>query len=174
MPRRVLVAVLAGALAVAAPAGAHVIASPTFLYAGETATIELSVPNERDAPMTGFVVTVPPEIEVVGAAEVEGWAGNVEGQVVTWSGGSLPAKLAETFGLTIRPTGEPGAVELDSEQRYPDGKVPWPVSLTVVPGSSTSGSNASSGSAPVVILLAGIGILVAAGVGALAWRRRAG
>jgi len=169
--RRVLVAVLAGALVLAAPAGAHVIASPTFLFAGETRTLELSVPNERDATMTGFVVTAPPGLEIVDAAEVEGWLANVEGQVATWSGGSLPAKLAETFGLTIRPTGEPGAVEFDAEQRYADGTVHWPVSLTIVPSSGDASSD-SGGSGLLLGAIVAVGVVVSAGIGLLAWRRR--
>ena len=173
MRRAAASAALGAALTFASTAAAHVIASPSFLPAGETETIELSVPNEREATMTGFVVTAPPEIEVVAAETVEGWASAVEGQVATWTGGSLPSRLSETFGLRIRPTGEPGAVELDAEQRYADGKVDWPVALTVVPGSATSTSGSRSGSAPIVLALAGIGVLVAGGVAALAWRRRA-
>jgi hypothetical protein len=171
LPRRVLVAVLAGALVVAAPAGAHVIASPTFLFAGETRTLELSVPNERDATMTGFVVTAPPEVEIVGAESAEGWAEAVDGRVATWSGGSLPAKLAETFGLTIRPPGEPGAVELEAEQRYADGTVPWPVSLTIVPGNGETSSN-SGGSGILLGAIVAVGVAISAAIGLLAWRRR--
>jgi hypothetical protein len=171
LPRRVLVAVLAGALVPVAPAGAHVIASPTFLYAGETQTLELSVPNERDATMTGFVVRAPSKVEIVGAESAEGWTESVEGQVATWNGGSLQAKLAETFGLTIRPTGEPGAVELDAEQRYADGKVRWPVSLTVVPASGDTSSD-SGGSGLLVAAIVAVGVAISAAIGLLAWRRR--
>lgn len=175
MARGRLAAAVGAALVLAAPAGAHVIASPTFLAAGETQTLELSVPNERDAPMTGFVVTVPAGLEIVSAESVEGWSATVEGQTASWSGASLPAKLSETFGLRVQATGEPGAVELDAEQRYADGKVRWSVALTVVPGSSSTTVSASrSGSGTLVVVLAGLGLLVAAGVAAFAWRRRSG
>jgi hypothetical protein len=169
-----LVAVVAMALVVAAPAAAHVVASPAFLASGTTETIELSVPNERDSPMTGFEVTVPPGLLVVSAEETEGWVATVAGRTVTWSGGSVPAKLSETFGLRVRANVEPGTVELDAVQLYRDGKVRWPVAVTIVPGSSSSTvvSDSSGGSGTLVVALAAIGLLVAAGVALLAWHRR--
>jgi hypothetical protein len=167
-----LAATVGAALVVATPASAHVIPSPTFLAVGETQTIELSVPNERDAPMTSFVVRAPAGIEVVEAESPEGWSALVEGPVATWSGGSIPALLSETFGLRVRATGDPGAVELEAEQRYADGEVRWPVVLTIVPGSSTSATASSSGAGTTVVVLVGLGLLVASGVAALAWLRR--
>jgi uncharacterized protein YcnI len=167
--RAPLAAALLAALVLASPAGAHVVASPSFLATGETKTIELSTPNERDAPMTGLVVTVPAELRVVGAEETEGWAATVVGQTVTWSGGSLPAKLSETFGLRLEATGEPGALDLDAEQRYADGKVRWPVTLTIVPGTTSSDLGISS---LVVVVIVGVGLLVTTAIALLAWRRR--
>jgi hypothetical protein len=169
--RASLAASLLAALALAAPAGAHVIASPSFLSSGSTETIELSAPNERDAPMTSFAVTVPPGLEIVSAEETEGWTGSVDGQTATWAGASLPAKLSATFGLRVEATGEPGSVELATEQRYADGEVRWPVALTIVPGDEPEDAG---GSALVVGVIVGIGVLVTAAVGVLAWRRRSG
>jgi hypothetical protein len=169
--RAPIAAALLAALALAAPAGAHVIASPTFLASGSTETIELSVPNERDAPMTSLVVTAPPGLEIVGAEESKGWNAVLEGQtVVTWSGGSLSTALSETFGLSVKATAQPGPVDLDVEQRYADGKVRWPVALTIVPG-ATGEDSGSSGL--VVGVIAAIGVLVTAAIALLAWRRRA-
>jgi uncharacterized protein YcnI len=157
------------ALVLAVPAQAHVIASPTFLASGATETIEISAPNERDTPMTSFVVTVPPGLEIVSAEDTEGWSAAVNAQAVTWSGGSLPAKLSETFGLRVRTTAEPGPVELSTEQRYADGTVRWPVSLTIVPGGGSSGSG---GSVLVIGVIVAVGVLVTAAIALLARRRR--
>jgi hypothetical protein len=170
-----LAAAVGAALVLAAPASAHVIPSPTFLPAGATQTIELSVPNERDAPMTSFVVRAPEGIEIVGAESPEGWSAAVAGPVATWSGGSLPALLSETFGLRVRAAGAPGAVELEAEQRYADGEVRWPVALTIVPASSTAATASSAGAGTTVVVLVGLGLLVASGVlllAALTRRRR--
>jgi uncharacterized protein YcnI len=167
----VLAAALAAVLVLTEPARAHVIASPTFLRAGEAQTLELSVPNERDATMTGFVVTAPAGLEIAGAESPEGWSATVEGQIVTWSGGSLPSKLAETFGLRVQATGDPGGIELDAVQRYADGEVRWPVALTIVPGAADAGSDSGSSGLLVAAIVA-IGLAVFAAIGLLAWRRR--
>jgi len=78
--------------------------------------------------------------------------------------------LSETFGLSVTVTAQPGLVDLDVEQRYADGKVRWPVALTIVPGATDSGSGSSS---LVVGVIAAIGVLVTAAIALLAWRRRA-
>jgi hypothetical protein len=169
--RAPLAAALLAALALAAPAGAHVIASPSFLTAGEETTIEFSVPNEREAPMTGFAVTAPAGLRIVGAEETEGWVATVDGQTVTWSGRSVPAKLSETFGIRLEADSEPGAVDLDAEQLYADGSVRWPVTLTVVPGASDSGSD-GGGSWVVLVAILALGVLVTTAIAVLAWRRR--
>lgn len=169
--RSALAAALLLALWAAAPAAAHVIASPAFLAQGSTQTIELSVPNERDAPMTAFTVTAPEGIDIASAEESTGWEAVVEGQTATWSGGSLPAALSETFGLEIRATAAPGSAELEAEQLYADGKARWPVSLTIVPA---TGSSSSGGSGLVIGVIVAIGALAAAAIALLAWRRRKG
>jgi hypothetical protein len=176
MPRPsagLVAAVAAAAFVLGAPARAHVIVSPTFLPVGETQTIELSVPNERDAPMTGFVVTAPAGLDVSGAESAEGWSASVEGQVATWSGGSLPAKLSVTFGLKVRANAEPGQLELQAEQRYADGEVRWSVALTIVPGSDATGSDSGSSGLLVGAIVA-IGLFMTAAISLLARRRRAG
>ena len=167
--RSIVAATFLAALCAAAPAGAHVIASPTFLAQGSTETIELAVPNERDAPMTAFAVTVPDGIAIKAAEPTAGWDAAVDGRTATWSGGSVPSVLSETFGLTIEANVEPGPVELDAEQRYADGKVRWPVSLTIVPG---TGPSSSGGSGLVIGVIVVVGVLVGAAIAALAWHRR--
>jgi hypothetical protein len=169
--RSALAAALLCALWAAAPAAAHVIASPAFLAQGSTQTIELSAPNERDAPMTAFTVTAPEGIEIASAEESVGWEAVVEGKTATWSGGSLPPALSETFGLQLRATAKPGPAELEAEQLYADGKVRWPVSLTIVPATGSS----SSGSSWLVIgAIVAVGGLVTAAIALLAWRQRKG
>jgi LPXTG-motif cell wall-anchored protein len=168
-PISLLVAAGGAALILVAPAAAHVVASPAFLSSGATETIELSVPNERDTPMASFVVTAPAGLEIVQAEESEGWNAAVEGTTATWSGGSLPAKLSETFGLRVMAIAEPGALDLDAEQRYADGTVRWPVTLTIVPGTPSSDAGSSS---LVVVVIVGVGLLVTTAIVLLARRRR--
>ncbi len=136
---------------------------------GESSTLELRGPNERDAPMTGFSVSVPNGLEILHAHPVDGWEEAIEGQTATWNGGSLAANSEETFGIELEASVEPGVVQLEAEQLYRTGDaVRWPVSLTVIPGSDTPSQNL--GLAAVVGL---IGLLAVAAVVVLAWRRRA-
>ena len=156
------------ALILAAPAAAHVVASPTFLPSKSSESISLEVPNERSDPMTSFTVAAPDGLEIEHAHEVDGWDGAVEDGAATWTGGSLAAKETATFGVTVKADVEPGIVTLDAKQGYDSGAVvEWPVALTVTPAEQSPSQN---------IALAGvvglIGVLVVVGVVVLALRRR--
>ena len=168
MTRPLLVVGAFVALAVVAPAAAHVVVSPAFVQSGGTGTVDLTGPNERDVPMTGFSVSVPGGLEIVHAHGPVGWAASVVGRSATWRGGSLAPGDEATFGIVLEVSAEPGTVELEAVQRYADGVVRWPVSLTVTPAAESPSQNLAL--AGVVGL---IGVLVLAAMGALAWRRRA-
>jgi len=157
------------ALLLASAASAHVVPGPTFLSTGESATLALSGPNERDEEMTSFSVTVPGGLEIVRAHPAPGWVAGVEGAAATWTGGSLAPGDEATFELELEVLAEPGLVELEAVQGYPGGEVVrWPVRVTILPAAASSPSR-SLGWA----LTAGLaGLLAVGGVAALAWRRR--
>jgi uncharacterized protein YcnI len=157
------------ALLLAAPAAAHVIAQPAFLPSGSSASISFSVPNERDAPMTGFAVTAPDGLALEHAHEVDGWSESLQGSTATWTGGSLAADAEAIFGATVEAEAEPGVVQLTAEQRYDDGSVvTWPVDVTITPAEESPSQNLAL--AGVVGLL---GLLVVVAIAMVAWRRRA-
>jgi len=157
------------ALLLAAPAAAHVVASPTFLPSKSSESISLEVPNERDDPMTSFTLTPPEGIRIEHVHPADGWnVGLVNGKTALWSGGSLAAKATVTFGVTLKADVDPGIVTLRAKQLYDSGAVvEWPVALTVTPAEQSPSEN---------IALAGvvglIGVLVVVGVVVLALRRR--
>ena len=156
------------ALLLAAPAAAHVVASPTFLPSKSSESISLEVPNERFDPMTSFTVSAPDGLEIEHAHPVDGWDGTVEDGAATWTGGSLAATTTATFGVTLKANVDPGVVTLDAKQGYDSGAVvEWPVALTVTPAEQSPSEN---------IALAGvvglIGVLVVVAVAVLALRRR--
>ena len=156
------------ALVFAAPAAAHVVASPTFLPSKSAESIGLDVPNERSDPMTSFTVTAPDGLEIEHAHPVDGWNGTVENGAATWTGGSLPASETATFGVTLKADVEPGVETLQAKQRYDSGAVvEWPVMLTVTPAEQSPSENLAL--AGVVGLL---GALVVVAVALFAWRRR--
>ena len=109
------------ALVLAAPAAAHVVASPTFLASQSSESIGFEAPNERDDPMTSFTLSAPDGIEIEHAHPVEGWNGTVEDGVATWTGGSLAASATATFGVTLKADVEPGDVTLQARQGYDSG-----------------------------------------------------
>jgi hypothetical protein len=156
------------ALLFALPAAAHVIAAPAFVPSGSSQSVTFSGPNEREFPMTAFALTVPQGLEITHAHEIEGWDESIDGPTATWLGGPLAPNAEIGFGITLEADVEPGVVELQAVQRYPDGSaVSWPVALTVTPADESPSQNLAL--AGVVGL---IGVLCVVAVAMLAWRRR--
>jgi uncharacterized protein YcnI len=155
-------------LILAEPAAAHVIAQPSFLPSGSSASISFSAPNERDAPMTVFSITAPAGVVLEHAHEADGWDESLEGSTATWTGGSTAPSAEETFGATVAAEAEPGVVQLTAEQRYDDGRVvTWLVAPTITPAEDSPSQNLAP--AGVVGLL---GLLVVVAIAMVAWRRR--
>jgi uncharacterized protein YcnI len=147
---------------------AHVIATPAFLSSDSAASIALSVPNERDDPMTGFSVTAPEGLEIQHAHEIVGWTEQIGGLTASWTGGSLAPDDEVSFGMTLRADADPGVLQLQAEQSYDDGAVVrWPVSITVTPAAESS-----SQSLPLAAVVGLIGALTVVAIGVLARRRR--
>ena len=109
------------ALVLAAPAAAHVVASPTFLASQSSESIGFEAPNERDDPMTSFTLSAPDGIDIQHAHPVDGWNGTVEDGVARWTGGSLAAGATATFGVTLKADADPGVVTLQARQGYDSG-----------------------------------------------------
>lgn len=158
----------AAALGLAGPAAGHVVAAPPFISSGSSESVTFSGPNERDIAMTEFALTVPAGLEIEHAHETEGWNGSIDGATATWLGGRLAPNEEIDFGVTLAADADPGVVQLDAVQRYPDGStVSWPVALTITP--EEEGPSQNLALAGVVGL---IGVLLLVAVAMLAWRRR--
>ena len=156
------------ALVLPAPASAHVVATPAFVASGSSESVTLSGPNERDVPMTAFSLTVPAGLEIAHAHELAGWDESIDGSTATWLGGPLAPNEEIGFGITLEADVDPGIVELQAEQRYPDdSQVSWPVALTITPEDESASQNLAL--AGVIGL---IGVLLVVAVAMLAWRRR--
>ena len=156
------------ALLLAAPAAAHVVATPAGLPSESSRSIDLAGPNERNDPMTGFRVTAPSGLVIEHAHPVDGWDATSDDSIATWTGGSLAPDAEETFGITLAADAEPGILELTAEQLYSDGAVvPWRVAIQVLPEEESPSQNLAL--AGVVGL---IGVLLVVAIAMLAWRRR--
>jgi hypothetical protein len=163
---------IAAILLLAHPAAAHLAAEPSFLPVGGKQRIVLTVHNDRDETMTGFRLTAPAEIRILGTGGGSGWNEFVEGASARWSGGSLAPDTPAVFEVDVEAvTTEPGTVELAGDQLYPgDESVTWEVSLTVVPPGE--GAPAEGGSGAVLAAVAAAAGLALAAIAFLLWRRR--
>ena len=155
-------------LAESGAAVAHVTSVPTFVNEGERQTVTLLAPNERQAPMSGFSVTVPPGIAIDEAAVSDsGWAGTIRGDTASWSGCCVASGTTASFSVDLTAAGEPRAVNIEAVLLYEDGNdVRWRVPLTVLPAETASGSLGAA------FLVGGLGLLLVVGVVGLAWLRR--
>jgi uncharacterized protein YcnI len=161
--------VVALALVVSAPAGAHVTAPRPFLSVSATDELDLLVPNERKAPMTGFVVVVPADFRIVSAASTDGWNAGADGKIASWHNGSLAPGAETMFAIELEAPPQPGPATLRTQQHYPDGGVVrWDVALTVTPAPEAAPSQ-NLGWAVITALL---GLLALTVIGVLLWRRR--
>lgn len=169
MPRPLVVAVAAlTGLTASGTSSAHVAVTPHFLAAESSETVDLSVPNERNEPMTGFSLTVPSGFAVVHAHPADGWTATSDSTTATWTGGKVAPRAVAAFGLELATPVTPGVVELEALQRYDDGAVVrWPVSFTVTPAEESPSQNLA-----LAVVLGAIGALVVIAVVALARRRR--
>ncbi len=167
----VILSGLACALSGAGAGGAHIGVTPGLLGAGDTQTLSLSVHNDLDRPMTGLAVSAPSGIRVVSAGGM--WQAVVENETATWTGEPLAANTGGRFEieLAVDPATPVGPVQLQAEQRYSGGgSLPWPIPVTVIPGSTAEEASLDPLYIPGLAL---IGLLVLVVV-ALAWLKRRG
>jgi uncharacterized protein YcnI len=153
------------ALVLAAPASAHVDASPTGVPAGGNETVTLTAHNDRDVTMDELVVSAPDGFTITDARDTDDWEGSVEERVASWTGGELAGDESEAFALDLAGPDEPGPATLELEQRYPDGGVVRSqVALTVVPADESEDR--------ALLALVIVGLLLAASGVAVAFARR--
>ncbi|MDQ4059053.1 MAG: YcnI family protein [Actinomycetota bacterium] len=134
--------VVGAALAVAAPAFAHVTVQPSEAGLGSFSRFVVRVPNERpDAATTKVEVQFPETVTNASFQPKEGWDRTVKMKTldepievfgeevteavdtVTWSGGSIEPGEFDEFGFSIRTPDDPGALEFSALQTYEGGEV---------------------------------------------------
>jgi len=158
------------ALLLAAPAAAHVTVTPPFISFGSIQALTLTVPNERDEPMTDLDVTAPRGFVAVEALPSRGWRTQSAGRTAMWIGGSLASGTEALFTLELQAP-KAGPVQLVVVQRYPGGEVVrWTVGLTVTPPEPIILTASSDG--PNVVFFSLLAFLVLAAIAYAFWRRR--
>jgi len=161
-----------GALALAAPAGAHLTLRPPSLTAGEEVLLTIDLPNERQAAMTGASVRLPSGVELLEALSAVGWTGVASGNEARWSGGRAGPGVVASFTVRVRATAEPGPAAFSAEQLYADGEtVGWQTTVSVLPPPGPSAPSEQHLGRAVVAGLVGLA-LVGASLATLHRRRR--
>jgi uncharacterized protein YcnI len=88
------------ALALAAPAAAHLSIDPATVVKGQAVDLVFSVPNEDDAMGIDHVtIGVPQSFELDDVEAKPGWTPSRSGQAVTWSGGLIPKGTFARFSI---------------------------------------------------------------------------
>jgi uncharacterized protein YcnI len=88
------------ALALAAPAAAHLSLNPSRIHTGQLADIIFSIPNADDAIGVDHVTLgIPSDFKLDDAEAKPGWTQSRTGQAITWSGGRIPAHQFATFSI---------------------------------------------------------------------------
>src|SRR4028119_1089442 len=115
-------------LALAAPAGAHVVVSPEGGTADASETLTVSVPTEKEVPTTEIRVEVPEGFLLSGVQPVPGWehAFEEDGGIVTavtFSGGEIGPREFQQFLVQAEAPAGPGGDPRRAAQTYEDGSV---------------------------------------------------
>jgi uncharacterized protein YcnI len=124
MRRRLLLAVVAGALVAAPVAAAHVTVNPNQAAPGSFARLAIQVPNEEESADTVKVaVRLPAGLGEVGFQPKAGWKRTVSGRTVTWSGGKIAPGEFDEFVISAELPDKPGTLVFPAIQTYSNGKV---------------------------------------------------
>lgn len=127
-----LMAAIAGfVLLFPAVASAHVVVTPGSVAAGSTMDFSVSVPNEKQIPMTGLQLFIPAAISDVTPTVHAGWtitvteSGDAVSEV-TWQGGEIPVGQRDDFSLRAVAPASPTELHWKAVQTYADGStVAW-------------------------------------------------
>jgi uncharacterized protein YcnI len=88
------------ALALAAPAAAHLSIDPAKVVMGQEVDLVFSVPNVNDAMGIDHVTLgIPQDFHLDDAEAKPGWTQSRTGQAVTWSGGQIPRGTFARFSI---------------------------------------------------------------------------
>jgi len=126
----VVLAVVASAWVFAIPgsAFAHVVVTPNEALTGEYKTFTVSVPNEKDIPVTGIRLVIPGAVESVTPTVKTDWDVQTkkDGDTVTeisWTGGTIPSERRDEFTFSAHLPSTTGEITWKAYQTYQDGFV---------------------------------------------------
>lgn len=131
-PRRSRLAVLAAAsgaalaLGFAGPAAAHVHADPAALQHGATGEIAFGIEHGcEESPTVAMELRFPDEFTDLKPVAKEGWTTAVSGQVVSFTGGSVPHDDAAEFAVEVTAPEDAGTYHVPVVQTCEEGVLRW-------------------------------------------------
>lgn len=153
-------------------ASAHVVVNPADVLTSSFQTFTISVPNEKEVPVTSLKLIIPEGLQSVTptakpswtiAADKQGTGEDAKVKSITWAEGSLPAEFRDDFTFSAKTPDDATNLQWKVYQTYQDGSVTaWdkapaadgkevesadsgPLSVTKVASSLTDNTAASSG-----------------------------
>jgi uncharacterized protein YcnI len=166
--------VAALALALAAPAGAHLSLTPKSVLVGEVVDLAFSVPNDDDAQgVVRVTIGVPREFELDDGEDKPTWTQTRAGQAMTWSGGRIPKGQFARFAIRGTAPQQPGAVLFNVLVGSQSGKTTtYRVALPVRAHASRDEGARTLGKVALFVAIAAAAVAVAAAFLALyVWLR---
>lgn len=119
-------------VAMSMPVSAHVVVKPSEVTTADFQTFSVSVPNEKDQPVTALKLVIPGGLKYVTPTQKSGWAieeqksGTGETATVTaisWTGGSIGVGLRDDFTFSAKTPDTPTQLQWKAYQTYADGTV---------------------------------------------------
>jgi uncharacterized protein YcnI len=110
----------------AGPASAHIHTDPEEVKAGTENTVGFIIEHGcSGSPTTKVELQLPDGVTGISADDANGFTAAVAGQVVTFSGGSLPDATEQAFDVTFTAPAEAGTINIPLIQTCEKGSTDW-------------------------------------------------
>lgn len=114
------------ALCIAGPASAHIHTSPSEVKAGTENTVGFIIEHGCEgSPTTKVELQLPDGVTGIAGVDANGFTASVDGQVVTFSGGTLPDATEQAFEVTFTAPSEAGTIDIPLIQTCEQGSTDW-------------------------------------------------
>ncbi|MGN6696189.1 MAG: YcnI family copper-binding membrane protein [Aquihabitans sp.] len=114
------------ALLIAGPASAHIHTDPEEVKAGTENTVGFVIEHGCDgSPTTKIELQLPDGVTGISAEDQDGFTASVDGQVVTFDGGTLPDGTEQAFAATFTAPTEAGTIDIPRVQTCEVGETSW-------------------------------------------------
>jgi uncharacterized protein YcnI len=118
----VILAAVAGLLAIAAPAFAHEEINPKQFPTGTPTFFTLSAANEKKVDLNKITLTAPQGTDFGSSTRSPaGWTVNRTDSVITWTGGAVKPDAFEQWGYEIEGADQPGTLTYKVTLGFTDG-----------------------------------------------------